>query len=291
MTDISDLKNYLDEIKHVKDGELNNHLYHFPIQKFDNITCLFYLVNCTANKIREEDFIEFLISKIIRYVLPKSEYESVENNSPDRYMDIVRKAKQAFSELTKSGESGELILFVMLEAQGIVQLIQKMKLKTSKQILFQGMDAIHFGVNEVNEIVMHFGAAKMYKNLSSAIDDAMTELGDYEDEKSKQNIDIDLVTRHIDTLRFGKYVSLIKDMLNPYSENKEYAREQFSVLVSYDWATLKANNERKSGLGQFLKNKYSEQHTLMLQKIKTKVCHSKIHDREFQFYLLPFRDF
>ena len=85
--------------------------------------------------------------------------------------DLVSKTKSKFMDSIKSAEVGELILYVLLEASGIVQLIQKMRLKTSKRISVFGFDAIHIGVDE--DITLYYGDSKMYKIFNDGLNRAI----------------------------------------------------------------------------------------------------------------------
>ena len=62
--DLSDFKAHLQKEKGVTPSEIDNHLYRFKDKSPSNhVKCKFFLIKCTAEKIREDDFIKFMLTE------------------------------------------------------------------------------------------------------------------------------------------------------------------------------------------------------------------------------------
>ena len=134
-------------------------------------------------------------------------------------MGLVSRAKSKFQKSNpKSGEIGELILFLLLESQNISQVISKIRLKTNREMPIHGEDAIHVEVQN-GKIIIHYGEAKMYNNFDSALSSSIKSV---ENRNDRQNeIGIDLIRANIDESKFGIYADKIVELLDPYADNKE----------------------------------------------------------------------
>ena len=140
-----------------------------PKKGLKNIYCDFFLIRCTADDIREMDLLMTLRNLIIKYSLKKEEYDQI---SPDNALEIVNKAKGRFVKSDGSGEVGELILFALLESfKNAPQILNKMSLKTNRNVHYHGLDAIHLGVDGDN-FVLYYGEAKVRGDHKRAIQDA-----------------------------------------------------------------------------------------------------------------------
>ncbi len=98
---------------------------------------------------RTEDLIQFITHKIVDYSIPKKEIDIAKEHdkqtgSTSKVIELHSKAKSLFTELEKTGEFGELLLYTLVqEVLGLPQLISKMSLKTSGKLHYQGADGIH----------------------------------------------------------------------------------------------------------------------------------------------------
>lgn len=278
----------------VTQEELQNLLHVFPDPSNSNVKCEFYMMRCTAEEIREDDFIQFLLPKIIWYVLKRRDYlpkDATNKELIDKSWELVSTARKKFlTKSNKTGEFGELILFVLLESNGIVQVLNKMNLKTDKNMPIHGLDAIHLEVNE-GKIILHYGEAKTYKSFTSAIDKAVKGLDEFHNEKDQKRLELNLVSSYIDESKFENYTDLIKNLLLPYSRHKENFGSCNSVFIGYDWDELKNPKVGKDNLTDYLMTRYKESHQDLSEKVKAKIKETKrIAGQKFHVYMLPFRD-
>src|SRR5207247_8366099 len=158
----------------------------------------FYLMRCTAEGFREIDLIKFMLSRLMPYVLQKKEYHDIQ---PESARDLYLAAKETFVAKPNSGEAGELLLFLLLEANGAVQLFSKMDLKTNPNMHVHGYDALHIEVGE--NIVFHFGHSKTFADIDRALTDALGDIEKFSQNLVQKDREVRLVSSHIDESKFG----------------------------------------------------------------------------------------
>lgn len=286
------LRKLFEERQDVTNDELKNLVIELSDKKPDQkILCKFYLIRSNGdNQIRENDLIDFMISKIIRYVLKREEYRPKDVTIDyvlDNTVNLFKKAKRRFVINPNTGEGGELILFILLESQGIVQLVHKMDLKTSGQVHFHGFDAIHVEING-DKIVFHYGESKMYKDFQKGLNDAINSIKKIDSKKFK--FEVELASSHIDDAKFDPYVQHIKHLLSPYS-NKDNVSTAHPVFLGYDWPVMNVEQKKITDLNNYLVEEYSKIQDDISEKIKQKVCNTQeINSRTFIFYMMPFTD-
>lgn len=290
-----ELKEFLAGLRAISPEKLENLLESFPDKSLQNSsTCKFFLIRCTAQQIRESDFLQLLFNSIVKYVLKREEYQphGLDSYASDNMYDIWQKARSKFLTKNKNaGEVGELILFLLLESQGIVQLLNKMNLKTSSEMPIHGLDAIHIQVIN-DKIILHYGQAKMYQNLNGGIDSALDDIKKFTTNQNARQLELNLVSNYIDDKKFDQHAETIKDLISPYGRHKEKLSEANSIFVGYNWDLLQELSKRGSTeLTTYLKAEYEKIHDGISSTIKNKISKiSEIKDQEFTIYLLPFRD-
>lgn len=135
---------------------------------------------------RLEDFAEFVAHKIVEYAIPKNELDFAKDHlnstgSPSKILELKLKAASLFTELEKSGEGGELILYLLTqEILKFPQLISKMSLKTSGNVHYHGVDGIHVKFDPVSEeLFLYWGESKMYSDINTGLSKCFDSLKDY----------------------------------------------------------------------------------------------------------------
>ena len=147
-------------------------------------------------------FLEFIYSFIYQFVYRNQEYADHSNISDLQKKSILKfnLGKNKYNH--RSGEIGELILFILLESKNICQVYSKMRLKTSKNMNVHGYDAVHFEITKNNKIILHFGESKMEKSKSNAINNAFKSINNLSSEQFQ--LELDLIHDHVvaNILRF-----------------------------------------------------------------------------------------
>lgn len=114
-----------------------------------------HMLKVDANgRTRLNDLVEYIETKLVEYALPQKEIDEAatyfaETGSPSKVLALKRKAASLFTDLNKTGEGGEILLYILTqEFLGYPQLLSKMSLKTSGQLHYQGADGIHVGYDK-----------------------------------------------------------------------------------------------------------------------------------------------
>src|SRR5690606_18249140 len=108
-----------------------------------------------------------------------------------------------FTDLEKTGEGGEILLYILVEEfLKIPQMISKMSLKTSGALHYQGADGIHVKYDaDTDKLNLYWGEAKMYANLTDGVrecfDSIKAFLLDPISANSVQERDLQLITSNI----------------------------------------------------------------------------------------------
>ncbi|WP_179009617.1 HamA C-terminal domain-containing protein [Winogradskyella forsetii] len=171
--------------------------------------CYCYSIKKDGNgNLRVEDLIDFIDERIVDYAIPKKKIDEAkkevkETGSTSKIVKLKKQAVELFTNLKKTGEGGELLLYILtIEILKIPQLISKMSLKTSGQLHYQGSDGIHVKYDSSNKTLnLYWGESKMYKNISQALAECFRSLNGYlldtYSYKSTQERDLLLITDNI----------------------------------------------------------------------------------------------
>lgn len=106
---------------------------------------------------RIKDLIDYIDTKLVEYAIPKKDLDAAkqylqETGSPAKIIELKNKANSLFTNLEKTGEGGEILLYILTqEFLGLPQLLCKMSLKTSGQLHYQGADGIHVGFDKESQ--------------------------------------------------------------------------------------------------------------------------------------------
>ena len=157
---------------------------------------------------RTKDLIEFVASKLIDYSIPKKLQDEAKEQlnktgSTSKIIELGKRAKHLFTDLEKTGEFGEILLYILVqEILELPQLISKMSLKTSGQLHYQGADGIHVKFDDKdNSLSLYWGESKMEQTISSGLKNCFESLKsfllDTYGHDSTQTRDLHLITSNI----------------------------------------------------------------------------------------------
>ncbi len=290
----------------LEEGDLASVLWEFKGQNSsDNIYCNFYLMKSTSQKVREDEFIKKMLDSVVDFTLeyikrhPPTKNmtaESVAKYYQKRMMRLTRKARGLLiDKITKNtSEFGELFLFMLFEEKGIVQLLNKMNLKTNRNMPVHGLDAVHLGTIN-NNLVFFYGYSKVCGLLSTATREAVEEISNFLSDTERQDREYDLVQDHIDESKFSDFSDKIVKMLLPYDDdsynsNKDFVAEAHAMFLGFEWPKLRDTNPPgSSSLDSYLAVEYSKKLNKMEKTIKTHILALPEASRfSFVAWALPF---
>lgn len=235
--------------------------------------------------VRLQDFIEFIARHIIEYVIPRNRIlEAAEKDKKTRMsthlMRLQLDAVKLFTPLKKTGEGGEMLLFILGEVLlGLPQLFCKMSVKTSGGVHYHGADGVHAGINQEGKLELYWGESKLHKTYSSALDDCIKSISPIlKRENNSDHEDLLLLATHLN-LANSTYTEVVKNILN--KDNPEFKGVVYCglCLIGFD-KDLYAKNTSKKAIDDNCK-KWKED-------IVTKLNNKGLSEFKIHFFCLPF---
>ena len=291
MEDSISLKDLIDNNSVVEKSDLEKFLLFYTPTSDSNLSFNHMLLKWNNKQILESDFSEFIVNSIVYYVFKHSDYSKnglVLKKHEQKIKDLFPDAAKRFAKKnSKTGEPGELILFLLLESQNIVQLVNKMNLKTSPEEFYKGSDAVHIQIKN-NNVTLFFGESKIYTDFQGALTDAISSVEGFIDKK--EDFEFDIISQHMDDSKFDNHVDQIKKLLLPYSANSLNYDKKYPVFLGFEWNELKNLPTNLESAETHFSNKYQNLHNNYNKKISSKIKKSKINTKTLDFYLIPFQN-
>lgn len=194
-------------------------------------------------RVRPHRLAEFLRDAIADYAIPKARMEAARNRdirfkSSSAISALHHEAKGVFTDLSNTGEGGEMLLYLLAERfLGLPQVLCKMDLKTDSRMHYHGADGVYASVSDQGLLKLYWGESKMYGDATSAIRDCLKSLAPFlleeDQEGSSRERDLFLLSDKADlndpalTAAFKKYF----DKKSPLSNRVEYCGV---ALIGFD---------------------------------------------------------
>ena len=161
------------------------------------------------NRPRINDFSDYLINRIVDYCIPPSEIRKAQEkdkqfNTLQYSTALFRKAERLFTDLSNTGEPGELALSIL--TQSILQMPQvlcKMVLKTNSEVHYHGADGVYGKYDEqAGKYCLYWGESKIYSDVGRAMGDCFDSIKELLIEEgavgTRRERDLDLFRTNLD---------------------------------------------------------------------------------------------
>jgi hypothetical protein len=128
---------------------------------------------------------EFMRNTVADYAIPRSQLakakaRDTKYNSTEAVTALVEQARRSFTDLAKTGEGGEMLLFLLAERfLKLPQILCKMDLKTDTRMHYHGADGVYAGVTADGILKLYWGESKIYKSAADAIKDCLISLSPF----------------------------------------------------------------------------------------------------------------
>ncbi len=145
----------------------------------------YFVVTGLDGRIRVEELTRKLVSHVVDYCIPRTRIEEAadamrRHGSTSELMHLQNEAQRLFTHLSTSGEGGELLLYLLLEAVlRIPQVLCKMSLKTNSQMHVHGADGVHATALEGGGLAVYWGESKLHASVADAVRTAMKDLAEF----------------------------------------------------------------------------------------------------------------
>ncbi|MDR3057355.1 MAG: DUF1837 domain-containing protein [Prevotella sp.] len=260
-----------------------------------------YCLKIDANgNLRLRDLIDFIDTKIVEYAIPKKEIDEakqyfIDTNSPSKIEALKKKAKGLFTDLERTGEGGEILLYILVqEFLKLPQLISKMSLKKSGQLHYQGADGIHVKYDDTTDCLnLYWAEAKMYQNLSNAIAECFDSLKgfllDPQGHNSTQERDLQLITSNIQA---NVNNTELEDLLTQYFDKDNDLSNKVVYkgvcFIGFDCDKYPSESDL-SKTTEDIKNAITAEHHRWYSSLGNKIkSHLNLDLKEIHIFLMPF---
>jgi hypothetical protein len=137
------------------------------------------------NHSRVDRLIEAMRSRVTDYAIPRKQFKEAqkkdyETGTGQNVSLLHEQAKNLFTDITKSGEGGELLLYMLAENfLGLPQILCKMSLKTDSRDHFKGSDGVYIKLDEDSNLLLYWGESKIYANIQDSIRNCLMSLSPF----------------------------------------------------------------------------------------------------------------
>lgn len=177
-----------------------------------------YIINyCMASRGRHDTLTAPQSAQLVKQARGLFRHPEISTNTPDT-----------------TGEAGEILLFVLMEAiLKAPQIVAKMELKTNPKDEIKGADGLHAHWHERDQVVdFYFGESKLYQSAADAIASAVSSVEAFHD-NDMYKYEFTLMTRHF-KLADESVRTAVTDMIQN-GEPGENARVNHACLIGYDF--------------------------------------------------------
>lgn len=128
---------------------------------------------------------EFMRNTVVDYAISRSKILRAKErdkkyNSTEAVAGLLEEARRSFTDIAKTGEGGEMLLFLLAERfLKLPQILCKMDLKTDARVHYHGADGVYAGVSDDGMLKLYWGESKIYKSASDAIKHCLESLSPF----------------------------------------------------------------------------------------------------------------
>ncbi len=247
--------------------------------------------------------VEYIYRSLVPYCLPREEVRRItekayNDQDMNAFISLGDRARELFvrtSGAAKSGgEAGELILYLILEA--LVKaplLVSKMSLKTNSNMHVHGRDGVHVRYcPKLKGLVLHLGEAKLHKQLSKGIDDAIDSITQYLGDRALRAREVSIIHTHMDLAGLDPDAEVhLREMLNPYAMPRPPRREIHTCLIGFNYPAYdKVAGPSSEEVEAAFREQYEKRAKEIAEQIREKAGKNLSPPNNLQFFVMPFPD-
>lgn len=237
---------------------------------------------------------EFMRAMLADYAIPKNKMQAArardsKYHSSGAVIQLYHEALNLFTDLAKTGEGGEMLLYLLSERfLKMPQVLCKMDLKTDTSMHYHGADGVYARVTPDGVIKLYWGESKIYSDASDAIRDCLNSLSpfllDPDEEHAGRERDLLLLSDKADlsdetlTKAFRQYF----DKTSPLSNRVQYCGV---ALVGFDADFYP--NEDTAVTADEIASSAKAALTKWTKQIGNRISQEKLANFEIEFLCIP----
>jgi hypothetical protein len=190
-----------------------------------------------------------------------------------------------FTKLGKSGESGELLLYFLLEtALGIPQVLCKMPLKTNTQMHVHGTDGVHVKALPNGNLALYWGESKLYADVNSAIASCFESVAPFltDDQVTIVERDLLLIRDNLDAGAEEVTQALIKYFMEETEESAK-VEVRAACLVGFSYDNYPNPHDDQGEIAHEVEEAMQKWHDRVLKAVN----HHKLESFEIELFCVP----
>ena len=235
---------------------------------------------------RWRDLAKNLAFHLLSYCFNAQRRDQVKSDAD--LMELRHEAREFFRDATRSGEAGEMLLYMLLEAAlQAPQMVAKISLKTNPQTETLGSDGIHMKWNACDGVMdIYFGEAKLYRHAGDAIKSAVVSIDQFHD-NLMEDFELRMVTRHFKHAES----ELRENVLNYVNRGtaSTTVRVNHACLIGFNWDVYKKiTPKRLAEMEGELKGKYEKRSQRLSKLLAERFKHFNERKLRFEIFVLPF---
>lgn len=237
---------------------------------------------------------EFMRNVVVDYAIPRSKLAEAKArdkkyNSTETVAELVERAKRSFTDLAKTGEGGEMLLFLLAERfLKLPQILCKMDLKTDSRMHYHGADGVYAGVTPDGTLKLYWGESKIYGDANAAIRDCLNSLSPFltelEHEEAERERDLMLLSDKADLSD-----PMLTDALKKYFDKSSVKSKRVQycgvALVGFD-ESFYPKDDAKAVAEQIVQASRAA-FTGWVDRIGDRLKLNKLDQMEIEFFCVP----
>lgn len=253
------------------------------------------LVKDGNNKISVKRLAEFMRNSVADYAIPRSKLEEAKERdrtfkSSSAVSSLHNQARATFTDLAKTGEGGEMLLFLLAERfLELPQVLCKMNLKTDTRMHYHGADGVYASLSENGMLKLYWGESKIYANAKSAIRDCLASLAPFliedEHENAGRERDLILLSDRAD-LNDSNLTAAFKNYFDRTSIMSKHVEYCGIALIGFDADIYEI--EKPQELAMSIADKAKIEVHNLLSSVENRTIAEELDAFEIQFLCVPF---
>lgn len=264
------------------------------------ITGRFMYVAFRDSRPTVDDLITVAHARMINFAIPRRRINEAiaEINAKPGVMDpwvlLATEARDLFmktkSETGRSGELGELILYMLIEWVLAAPIVAcKMYLKTAQQMPVYGTDGVHLGFNGEN-LIMYCGESKLHSTLASALESIAESISENRASPEKYKNEVRILKANLDLDGLDDAAkNAIKSYFNPYAKESNSLIESYACLAGFNSKLYeKVENYIHDMCEPAFRRIFEDTIESTGRSIVSYLSKRNIHHLRFNYFILPF---
>jgi hypothetical protein len=236
-----------------------------------------------------ERLIEAMRSRVTDYAIPRktikeAQLKDLETGTTDNVNRLYEAVKNLFTDLEKSGEGGELLLFMLAENfLKLPQILCKMSLKTDSRDHFKGSDGVYADIDDDGNLMLYWGESKVYDDIQSSIRDCLNSLSPFilepESISSARENDLFLLSQNVN-LDDPKILGALKNYLDQHNPQSRKIKYCGIALVCFDHSSYKVDDLTSENISQQISGEIDD----WARRVQGRLTEEKLIQKDIHYY-------